>query len=403
MSVEIQFMPGNLHHAQDPNALQQQSHAGKHDDLPQEIMNMLHAIADPNQSGMTDQQKMDWQAIARMIGNQFKKDMAANVGGSNSQGFTPDYGFNPMQQSSMATDDSDDGVDSDLDNAMPDVDASDDAGLDDDTSLDDDTGLDDDTSLDDDSLPDDLTDDQTDDDIITPPQQHAAQSSAPPQAATATPAATPAPAAAEAAKPQAASQAAATTEPQSVDGGGPNSITVQNTTDKPMQVAFFKNLQPGEHPNFTGAEKTFTIPPHSSTDVSMPADWQGRVQKYNGSTQDKSNWAEVNFEQKTGKIWFDESDIPGRNASMTISSDDGQVAGINKSIINNAPANLIKLDQAGEKTIDAPQDFTGKTNQDAVNLLDNQIGTKNAYVLPDDNNAVRVSNSKHLTVALGDG
>jgi hypothetical protein len=188
----------------------------------------------------------------------------------------------------------------------------------------------------------------------------------------------------------------------SVDGGGPNSLTINNTTSQPMQVAFFKNLAPGENPSFNGPDATVTIPPGGSAQVSMPANWQGRAQKWDGSTQDNANWAELNFEPSTGKTWFDESDIPGRNASIKITSDDGQTAGSSKSVLGDAPSDITNTDSSGQKVIDAPQWFTGTTNQQSVNYLDQQIGNSNAYVLPDDNNAVRVSESHHLTIDFGD-
>ena len=168
-----------------------------------------------------------------------------------------------------------------------------------------------------------------------------------------------------------------------------------------MQVAFFRNLASGEHPNFNGPDATFTIGARQSMQVAMPEDWQGRVQKYSGNTQDNSNWAEINFEKSTKKIWFDESDIPGRNSSIKITAPDGAVAGSDKSILSSAPAGIVTQDSSGQSVIKAPQWFDGKTNQDAVNFLDGALGTQNAYVLPDDNNAVRVSSANSLTVDFG--
>ncbi|MCY0387051.1 hypothetical protein OVY01_07350 [Robbsia sp. Bb-Pol-6] len=201
----------------------------------------------------------------------------------------------------------------------------------------------------------------------------------------------------------ATSTAAATsaTQTASVDGGGPNSLTINNTTDEPMTVAFFRNLSSGTNPSFDGADAQLTIPAGGTAQVSMPADWQGRVQKFDGSTQDKANWGEINFEQSTGKVWFDESDIPGRNASIKMTADDGTTAGTDKSVLGDAPSDVVTTDSAGQKVIDAPQWFTGGTNQNAVNYLDQSIGNSTAYVLPDDNNAVRVSDSHHLTIDMG--
>jgi hypothetical protein len=190
--------------------------------------------------------------------------------------------------------------------------------------------------------------------------------------------------------------------PDSVDGGGPNKLHLVNKTDKPMTVAFFRNLARGEHPNFDGAEAQFTLQPHQSKDVSMPADWQGRVQKYSGSTQDPSNWAEINFEKSTHKIWYDESDILGRNSSLKISSPDGQVAGADKSILGQAPDSLKKVDSSGQTVLKSPQWFDGKTNQGAVDFLDKALGNTNAYVLPPDDDAVRTTNANSLTVEFGD-
>ncbi|HEX6703364.1 MAG TPA: hypothetical protein VF169_01285 [Albitalea sp.] len=187
-----------------------------------------------------------------------------------------------------------------------------------------------------------------------------------------------------------------------VNGGGPNSLNLRNNTDQPMQVAFFRNLAPGEHPSFNGPEATFTIGAHQSMQVAMPEDWQGRVQKWSGNTQDNSNWAEINFEKSTKKIWFDESDIPGRNSSIKITAPDGAVAGSDKSILGSAPAGIVTTDSSGQRVIKAPQWFDGKTNHDAVNFLNGALGTSNAYVLPDDNNAVRTSSANSLTVDFGD-
>jgi hypothetical protein len=188
----------------------------------------------------------------------------------------------------------------------------------------------------------------------------------------------------------------------SVNGGGSNSLRLENNTDYAMPVAFFRNLAPGEHPSFNGPEAEFVIAPHASLDLSMPDDWQGRVQKWSGDTQTPSNWAEINFEKSTGKIWFDESDIPGRNASIKIQAPDGASAGSELRVLSQAPADIVTTDSAGHKVIKPPQWFEGKTNQQSVDFLNKNLGNQNAYILPDDNNAVRTSQSKSLTIKFGD-
>ncbi len=188
-----------------------------------------------------------------------------------------------------------------------------------------------------------------------------------------------------------------------VDGGGSNSILVRNTTDKPMDVAMFRNLAPGMHPNFEGPNAQFKLDAHSEMKISVPDDWQGRLQKYSGNTQDPSNWAELNFEQKTGKIWFNESDIPGRNSSLEIKAPDGTTAGIKKSVIGKAPSDIVTTDSSGDDVIKSPQWFDGKTNPKSVAYLNQEIGKNNAYVLPPDDQAVRVAQAKSLTINIGVG
>ena len=195
--------------------------------------------------------------------------------------------------------------------------------------------------------------------------------------------------------------AGAASKSASVNGGGSKSLELVNSTDKAMPVAFFRNLAPGEHPSFNGPEAQFKLPPHSSLKVSMPDDWQGRVQKWSGNTQDPSNWAEINFEKSTHKIWYDESDILGRNSSMTIEAPDGALGGSAKSLLGKAPNDLKTLDAAGNEVIKPPQWFDGKTNQQAVDFLDRELGTENAYMLPNDHKAVRTSEADSLKITFG--
>ena len=232
----------------------------------------------------------------------------------------------------------------------------------------------------------------------SPPQAAAAPESTPQQPIPAPP--PPEPQAAPASK--ASPEATPVGGSAAVNGGGPNSLNLVNNTDKAMPVAFFRNLAPGEHPSFDGPEAKFEIPPHSSLNVSMPEDWQGRVQKWSGNTQDPSNWAEINFEKATHKIWFDESDIPGRNSSMTIEAPDGAKGGSDKSVLGNAPDDVKTTDSAGNQVIKPPQWFDGKTNQQSVDFLNKALGNTNAYVLPDDNNAVRTSNANSLKISFGE-
>jgi hypothetical protein len=85
---------------------------------------------------------------------------------------------------------------------------------------------------------------------------------------------------------------------------------------------------------------------------------------------------------------------------MQISSG-GQTAGSTKSILGSAPSDIVAPDSSGTDVIDATQSFNNTTNQSAANFYDGAVGNSNAYVIPTDNNAVRVSTSHDLTLTLG--
>jgi hypothetical protein len=184
-----------------------------------------------------------------------------------------------------------------------------------------------------------------------------------------------------------------------VDGGGPNLVHLVNDTAQRMDIAFFRNLSTGA--NFGDPDAVFTLKAHKTMDVSVPDDWAGRAQKFSGSTQDPSNWAEMNFEKSTGRIWFDESDILGRNASLTMVTPDGVTGGIAKRVVPGAPADVVTTDSTGAKVIKPAQWFDGTTNQAVVDYLDATLGPTNVYVLPDDNGAVRTSITTRITLTFG--
>ncbi len=170
----------------------------------------------------------------------------------------------------------------------------------------------------------------------------------------------------------------------SVTGGGLKEVSLKDNTGAAMLVAFFRNLAPGEHPSFNGPDASFALAPGCTQKVAVPRNWQGRAQKFNGSTQDPSNWAEINFEPGEiglpgpDKIWFDESDILGRNSSILMTGGDGVAGGIVKSVLGQAPSNLVVTDSSGQRVIKPPQWFDGVTNGDAVNFLRTTIGSDNA-------------------------
>jgi len=195
------------------------------------------------------------------------------------------------------------------------------------------------------------------------------------------------------------------TQQASIDGGGPDSTVLTDNTGKAMQVAYFENSGQGMNPNLGKPNAVFTLQPGETLDVAMPDSWQGRVQKWDGNTSDPATWAEVNFQSASGstphQTWYDESVIQGYNGAMTISAGDGtESCGSSKDLIDGAPSDIVTTDAAGNQVIDQTQSYSngGATNQAAADYYDSALGNSNAYVLPNDNNAVRTTAQRSLDI-----
>jgi len=195
----------------------------------------------------------------------------------------------------------------------------------------------------------------------------------------------------------------------SVNGGGPNELVLKNTDSKPMTIALFENTGPGMNPNIDDPNHKYTIQPGQTLKLSMPSSWQGRAQKLGGKADDPATWAEINYEPgKDGtnnKIWYDESVIRGYNSAVTMkptnSTNDADLGGSSKSIIDGAPSDAVTTDAGGNKVIKDPERYDGGTNQAAIDYLNSSVGNNNAYVRNWDHNAVRTTEDNSLTVTFG--
>lgn len=211
-----------------------------------------------------------------------------------------------------------------------------------------------------------------------------------------------------------------------LDGGGSYTHHLVNDTGKDMDVAYFKNNGPGPHPGFSGESLKVHLKAGETADVSIPDNWQGRAQKYGGKMDDPATWAEFNNEpadaskgRQEAKTWFDVSKIPGSNANLTMTTGDGVTAGSDQSMLEAArrdprAANLLTKDAAGNDVFKPAQGFDGKTNKDVVDFFTQyepekaQAVTGNAggkfhnYILPNNDSATRVSQSKEMTLTFRD-
>jgi len=195
----------------------------------------------------------------------------------------------------------------------------------------------------------------------------------------------------------------------SVNGGGPNELVIKNTDSKPMTIALFENTGPGMNPNIDDPNHKYTVQPGQTLKLSMPASWQGRAQKLSGKANDPASWAEINYEPgqngAPAKIWYDLSLIRGYNSAVTMrptdSTDNSEVAGTEKSIIDGAPPDAITTDAGGNKVIKDTEGYDGSVQQAAVDYFNSAVGNTIAYVRHDDDKAVRTTQSNSLTVTFG--
>jgi len=200
-----------------------------------------------------------------------------------------------------------------------------------------------------------------------------------------------------------------TVQTDSINGGGPNELVIKNTDSKPMTIALFENTGPGLNPNIDDPNHKYTVEPGQTLMLSMPASWQGRAQKLCGNANDPASWAEINYEPgqngAPSKIWYDLSLIRGYNSAVTMrptdSTDNSEVAGTEKSIIDGAPADAITTDAGGNKVIKDAEGYDGGTNQAAIDYYNSAVGNSNAYVRNWDHNAVRTTQNNSLTVTFG--
>lgn len=165
------------------------------------------------------------------------------------------------------------------------------------------------------------------------------------------------------------------------DGTGPNSIEITNTQDHAIRIGKFKNqesttdpsaeivLQPGE----TGVLRY----ENGEAGYMAQADADGN---YLSTASRLEYQADADGMQK----YPDVSYIDGRNASISLTDEAGFNKGDTESIADEAPANIVTVDSAGNKTITGWYDGSTAEMQAGGAFLEGKLGTDGAYIHPDD-------------------
>lgn len=203
-----------------------------------------------------------------------------------------------------------------------------------------------------------------------------------------------------------------------VDGGGPNTITVRNNSNREQNYALFVNPAEGQITSFDVPHGFVTLKPGESASFKLPVSpapglhTSGYVQQMNNYTQTdyqakkkpdpenfKATRAEYTFDHD-GTLWFNTSHILGYNAALTMNGN-GQVAGSSETILSTVEKDHPNLVQnvGGQKVIVGPQGFTSGTNMESAQVLNELLNHSNnpgdiqnhttTYVLPPDDSAMR--------------
>ena len=185
----------------------------------------------------------------------------------------------------------------------------------------------------------------------------------------------------------------------SLNGGGP--FTVKVSSAQTNQFAFFSNTNLFGGVDLGSPTLLFSVPGGSTVTISVPLGWVGRLQKWSGVASDPATWAEFNCVSGP-TIFYDVSVIQGYNGPMTISASDAKIAGSAADIISGAPSSIVGTNAVGDPTIFATQPWSqpGTTNQAVVNYLDSAIGVTQAYILPNDNGAMRSTSTSTILVSV---
>ena len=157
-------------------------------------------------------------------------------------------------------------------------------------------------------------------------------------------------------------------------GGGSNKVPVTNESNEAIEVVMTGNgMQP----------QVYTIPPHGTLEFNVPENFSGRVQKKTGNASDPANLLEFTFEGD--KLWFNQSDVDGRNSTISASSGDMKLGSLNTPKI---PEEFLSVDQYGHKYLKSPKDNPEIEAWLRENLRESD-GSLTSYILYNDDIAMR--------------
>jgi len=184
-----------------------------------------------------------------------------------------------------------------------------------------------------------------------------------------------------------ASSASATAASDQVTGSGPRSFDITNAEDHDITLGMF------DKDNKQVA--SMTLKPGEKGTMNYQNDFTGVIKQADADGKFQDSASRLEFYNG----FINTSDIDGRNAAISATDHNGFNIGDNKSIADGAPDNIVSTDSAGDKTIAGWYDGSTDTMKAGGEYMENQLGTGDTYIHPNDDQLGQGNNPMRHTDA----
>ncbi|WP_158784471.1 hypothetical protein [Pantoea sp. BAV 3049] len=171
-------------------------------------------------------------------------------------------------------------------------------------------------------------------------------------------------------------------------GSGPRSFDITNNEDHDISLGMF------DKDNNKVAE--MKLKPGETGTMNYQNDFTGVIKQADADGKYQDSASRLEFYNG----FVNTSDIDGRNASISATDHNGFNIGDNKSIADGAPSNIVSEDSAGDKTIAGWYDGSSDTMKAGGQYMEDQLGTGDTYIHPNDDRLGQGSNPMRHTDAM---
>lgn len=194
----------------------------------------------------------------------------------------------------------------------------------------------------------------------------------------------------------ATADSAATGDSTQSVGSGPRSFDITNNEDHDITLGMFdKDNQ---------QVATMKLKPGDTGTMNYQNDFTGVIKQADSDGKFQDSASRLEFYNG----YVNTSDIDGRNAAISATDHNGFNIGDNKSIADGAPSNIVTQDSAGDKTIAGWYDGSTDTMKAGGQYMEDQLGTGDTYIHPNDDqlgqgsNPMRHTDSNNIDVSFSE-